>query len=443
MTFQINKNGFKGYDMEQIVINGGNKLFGNVEISGMKNAALPIIIASILTEDVCVIENLPCISDVTLSLEILRTMGADVKMLGKNTVQIDAKHIEGGTSPYNLVSMMRGSTYLIGAELGRFGTAKVGWPGGCDFGERPIDQHIKGFTALGAKVNVENGFIYADAPEGLAGAQIYFDVVSVGATINIMLAAVKAEGTTIIDNAAREPHIVDLANFFNTCGAQISGAGTSVIKIKGVKELHGCTYAIIPDMIEASTFMTAVAATGGSIRITGVIPKHLEIISAKLVEMGVNVEAFDDSIVVKREGEINGVNVKTLPYPGFPTDMHPQMSALFCFANGQGSVSEGIWENRFRYVDELRKMGAQITVDGKTATVVGGHPMTGAPVRATDLRAGAAMIIAGLAATGKTEISNIASIERGYDNVVGKFKALGADISKRNYPDEVELKKAN
>ena len=319
----------------------------------------------------------------------------------------------------------------------------MGWPGGCDFGERPIDQHIKGFSALGAKVSVENGYIYADAPDGLVGTQMYFDVVTVGATINIMLAAVKAEGTTIIDNAAREPHIVDLANFFNTCGAKISGAGTSVIKIKGVKELHGCTYAIIPDMIEAGTFMTAVAATGGNVRITNVIPKHLEIISAKLVEMGVNVEEFDDTIVVKREGDINGVGVKTLPYPGFPTDMHPQMSALFCFASGQGSVSEGIWENRFRYVDELRKMGAQITVDGKTATITGGNPMTGAPVKATDLRAGAAMIIAGLAAKGTTEIGNIGSIERGYDNVVEKFRALGADIQKRYYPDDNEMKKAN
>ncbi len=430
--------------MEQIVINGGRSLFGNVEISGMKNAALPIIIACILTEDVCVIENLPCISDVTLSLEILKSMGANIKMLGKNTVEIDTRHLEGGKSPYDLVSKMRGSTYLIGAELGRFGAAKVGWPGGCDFGERPIDQHIKGFSALGAKVNVENGYIYADASAGLVGNQIYFDVVTVGATINIMLAAVKAEGTTIIDNAAREPHIVDLANFFNTCGAKISGAGTSVIKIKGVKELHGCSYAIIPDMIEAGTFMTAVAATGGNVRITNVIPKHLEIISAKLVEMGVNVEEFDDSIVVKREGAINGVNVKTLPYPGFPTDMHPQMSALFCFANGMGSVSEGIWENRFRYVDELRKMGAQISVDGKTATITGGNPMTGAPVKATDLRAGAAMIIAGLAAKGRTEIGNIGSIERGYDNVVEKFRALGADISKRYVPDdENTLRKAN
>ncbi len=429
--------------MEQIVINGGNKLFGNVEISGMKNAALPIIIASILTEDVCVIENLPCISDVTLSLEILREMGAKIKMLAKNTVEIDTRHLEGGKSPYDLVSRMRGSTYLIGAELGRFGRAKVGWPGGCDFGERPIDQHIKGFSALGAKVNVENGYIYADAAEGLVGNQIYFDVVTVGATINIMLAAVKAEGTTIIDNAAREPHIVDLANFFNTCGAKISGAGTSVIKIKGVKELHGCTYAIIPDMIEAGTFMTAVAATGGSVRITNVIPKHLEIISAKLVEMGVNVEEFDDAIIVKRDGDINGVAVKTLPYPGFPTDMHPQMSALFCFANGQGSVSEGIWENRFRYVDELRRMGAQINVEGKTAIITGGNPMTGAPVKATDLRAGAAMIIAGLAAKGTTEIGNIGSIERGYDNVVEKFTSLGADIKKRYIPDDIEIKKAN
>lgn len=428
--------------MEKIVIEGGNPLYGEVEINGMKNAALPIILASILTRDKCVIEHLPAISDVTLALEILRSMGAGVKMLNKTTVEIDSTHVRGGSSPYELVSKMRGSTYLIGAELGRFGAARVGWPGGCDFGVRPIDQHIKGFEAMGAEVEIENGYIVANAPEGLHGASIYFDCVTVGATINVMIAAVLAKGNTVIDNAAREPHIVDLANFLNTCGAKITGAGTGVIRISGVEKLHGCTYTIIPDMIEAGTYMAAVAATGGKVRITNVIPKHLEIISAKLEEMGATIEEEDDSITISRTGGLRRANIKTLPYPGFPTDMHPQMSAVLCCAKGTSMVSEGIWENRFRYVEELHKMGADISVDGRTATIFGVERLSGAPVRAVDLRAGAAMIIAALAADGRTEISGIGSIERGYDDIVGKLKRLGANIKKIYCSDEGELLEA-
>ena len=428
--------------MEKIIIEGGTPLYGEVEINGMKNAALPIILASILTEDKCVIEHLPAISDVSLALEILRSMGAGVKMLNRTTVEIDTTHIRGGNSPYDLVSKMRGSTYLIGAELGRFGAARVGWPGGCDFGVRPIDQHIKGFEALGAEVDIENGYIVANAPDGLRGGQVYFDCVTVGATVNVMIAAVLAKGNTVIDNAAREPHIVDLANFLNTCGAKITGAGTSVIRISGVEKLHGCTYTIIPDMIEAGTYMAAVAATGGRVRITNVIPKHLEIISAKLEEMGATIEEDGDSITISRLGDLRRANIKTLPYPGFPTDMHPQMSAVLCCAKGTSIVSEGIWENRFRYVDELLKMGADITVDGRTATIQGVERLSGAPVRAVDLRAGAAMLIAGLAAEGRTEVSGIGSIERGYDDIVGKLTRLGANVKKVYCSDENELREA-
>ena len=418
--------------MEKYLINGGNELYGDVEISGMKNAALPIVIASILTKEKCVIENLPAISDVKKSLDILSAMGAVITYKGKNSVEIDSTDVKGGISPYDIVSKMRGSTYLIGAELARFGKAKVGWPGGCDFGIRPIDQHVKGFEALGAKITVdsENGYIYADAENGLHGNSVYFDVVSVGATVNVMIAAVLAKGKTIIDNAAREPHIVDLANFFNTCGAKITGAGTSVIKIQGVEKLHGCTYAIIPDMIEAGTFMAAAAATGGKINVRGIIPKHMESVSAKLEEMGVVIIEHDDYITVERNKPLRQIQIKTLPYPGFPTDMHPQFTAVLCTANGTSVVTEGVWENRFRYVEELAKMGADIRVDGVTAKIIGVPELHGAEVKAVDLRGGAAMIIAGLTATGETKITNIVSIERGYDDIIGKLTSLGANIRK-------------
>lgn len=431
--------------MEKIVVRGGKPLFGNVEISGMKNAALPIIYACVLVKNKCIIENIPAVRDVTVSFGILRSMGASIRMLSKNTYEIDCTNIDIDSVPVDAFRKMRASYYLLGAELGRFGRAKVGFPGGCDFGERPIDQHIKGFEALGGVVDLENGNIAMEAQNGkLTGTNIFFDLVSVGATINIMLAAATAEGTTIIDNAAREPHIVDLANFLNTCGANIRGAGTDMIKIKGVPSLHGCTYAIIPDMIEAGTFMIAAAATRGCVRINNVIPKHLESIAAKLDEIGVTVEELDDAVLVKGTADMTRTSVKTHPYPGFPTDMHPQMTVLLSQAKGVSYITEGVYENRFRYVDELRRMGAQIKVDGRTAIIEGGSELSAAPVKAMDLRGGVAMIIAGLIANGETEVEDIHLIERGYDDIVGKLQRIGADIRKVIVPDEENsIPKAN
>jgi UDP-N-acetylglucosamine 1-carboxyvinyltransferase len=431
--------------MEKIVIEGGVALNGTVEISGMKNAALPIIYACLLVKDKCVIENIPNIRDVSLSLDILRKMGAKIKSVDATTVEIDCTSAVGGTSQYDLVRQMRASYYLLGAELGRFGKAHVGCPGGCDFDVRPIDQHIKGFEALGAKVEIEGGYVDVKTPAGLRSANIFFDFSTVGATINILLAAVTIPGVTIIDNAAKEPHIVDLANFLNTCGANIRGAGTDMIKITGVSELHGCTYAIIPDMIEAGSFMIAAAATHGNVRINNVIPKHLESITAKLVEIGVSVEELDDSIIVKSSGKLNKTNIKTLPYPGFPTDMQPQMTVLLTLAEGVSHVSEGIYDTRFRHVEELNRMGAEIKVDGKTAIVEGGamSALSGAPVKAMDLRAGVALIIAGLIAKGKTEITGIVYIERGYDDIVSKMRGLGAKIKKVYVPEDNQFQKVN
>ncbi|HHW24334.1 MAG TPA: UDP-N-acetylglucosamine 1-carboxyvinyltransferase [Bacillota bacterium] len=430
--------------MEKIVINGGRPLYGDIEVSGMKNAAGAILIATLLVSDKCIIENLPCINDVATTLEILRHMNVEVRMLDKNTVEIDTRNAIGGTSPLDLVRRMRSSYYLYGAELGRYGRAYAGYPGGCDFGVRPIDQHIKGFEALGATVTCEGGYVEAVAPSGgLRGANIFFDLNTVGGTINVMLAAVRAKGTTIIENAAREPHVVDVANFLNTCGANITGAGTDTIRIKGVDKLKGCTYAIIPDMIEAGTYMIAAAATKGRLRIKNVIPKHLESISAKLEEMGVSVEMGDDYVTVWRDGPLYRVNVKTLPYPGFPTDMQPQMCVLMCLADGVSYLNESIFENRFRYVEELKRMGANIKVDGHTAIIEGGTPLSAAQVHAHDLRAGAALVIAGLATEGRTEIEEIQHIERGYDNLVGKLQSVGADIRKVILPDSYGLAKAN
>ncbi len=430
--------------MEKYVINGGKPLHGSVDISGMKNAAVAVIFAAILTEDICVIENVPDIIDVRVSLEILSSMGVGVRRLKKDTIEINSKHCRGGTSPYELVRKMRASYYLLGAELGRFGRAYVAYPGGCDFGVRPIDQHIKGLEALGTKVYVEGGYIEAVAPrDGLRGANVFFDINTVGGTINLILAAARAQGTTIIENAAREPHIVDVANFLNTCGAKITGAGTDTIKVRGVSDLHGCTYTIIPDMIEAGTFMVAAAATGGCVRIQNVIPKHLESITAKLMEMNARVSVGDDYVEVSRSEKLHRVNIKTLPYPGFPTDMQPQICVLMCLADGISMLSESVWDNRFRYVEELRRMGASIKVDGKTALVEGGAPLSGAHVRATDLRAGAALVIAGLATAGKTEIDEIYLIERGYDDIVNKLSGLGADIRKVILPDPALYDRAN
>lgn len=428
--------------MEKIIINGAKPLHGTIEVSGAKNAALPILLAALMVDDKCVIENVPCISDVTLSLEILSSMGCRIRMLTKNTVEIDSRFATGGVSPYDLVRRMRGSYYLIGAELGRWGRAYVGLPGGCDIGIRPIDQHIKGFRALGAEISVEGGYVKASADE-LSGASIYFDNVTVGGTINVMIAAARAKGTTVIENAAREPHIVDLANFLNSCGAKITGAGTDVIKIKGVDKLYGSTYAIIPDMIEAGTYMCAAAATRGRLRVNNVIPKHLESISAKLEEMGVEIIENDDSVEVCGNGELRRVNIKTLPYPGFPTDMNPQIGVLLCLAKGVSCLTESIYDNRFKYVEELKRMGASITVDGSTAIIEGGGILSAAPVKALDLRAGAAMIIAGLAARGRTEIEDIHFIERGYDDIVGKLRSVGADIKKVIIPSAVSFEKAN
>jgi UDP-N-acetylglucosamine 1-carboxyvinyltransferase len=422
--------------MNKIIVKGGNALNGTIDISGMKNAALPILMGCLLVEDKCIIENLPEIDDVTLSLKILKAMGLEVRMIDRNTVEIDSTFAVGGTAPIELVRKMRASYYLLGAELGRFGRAYVGYPGGCDFGVRPIDQHVKGFEALGAEVNVEGGYVEVVAKEGIKASNIFFDVITVGGTMNVMLAAVKAEGTTVIENAAREPHIVDLANFLNSCGAKISGAGTDTIKIKGVERLHGCTYAIIPDMIEAGTYMLAAAATKGCLKITNVIPKHLESITAKLVEMGVKVEDGDDEITVTYQGTLNRINVKTMPYPGFPTDMQPQMGLLLSLASGVSCLSEGVYDNRFRYFEELKRMGANVKVDGRTAVIEGVERLSPATIKAVDLRAGAAMVLAGLATSGTTYIEDIHHIERGYDDICGKLRLVGADIRRETKPDD-------
>lgn len=429
--------------MEKIVINGGQPLHGDIEVSGAKNAAVAVIFACLLVKEKIVLENIPPILDVSVSLEILRSMGVKVKMLKKDVVEIDASNVVQGSSPAELVRRMRASYYLIGAELGRFGKASVDYPGGCDFGVRPIDQHIKAFTSLGADVVVDNGRIEVSTVNGIQGTEVFFDVVTVGATMNLMIAAVCANGTTVIENAAREPHVVDLANFLNSCGANIKGAGTGTIKIKGVEELHGCTYAIIPDMIEAGTYMIAAAATGGKMKISNVIPKHLESVTAKLKEMGVAVSEGDDYIIVSAVPELKRVNIRTLPYPGFPTDMQPQMCVLLCLAKGVSLLNEGVWDSRFRYVEELKRMGANIKVDGKTAVVEGVEKLSNAKVRAVDLRAGAAMVIAGLATKGTTEIEDIHYIERGYDNIVGKLSAVGASIKKVVIPDENVFDMAN
>ncbi len=415
--------------MDKYVIHGGKPLKGEVTISGAKNAALAIIAASILAEDRCVIENVPDISDVNIMFQILQMMGAPVRMLSPGTVEIDTTNIMLPVVPYELARQMRASYYFLGALLGRCSHASVSMPGGCDFGLRPIDQHIKAFEAMEAVASIDHGMINVSA-EQLLGAHIYFDVVTVGATINAMLAAVKAKGLTILENAAKEPHIVDLANFLNSMGADIRGAGTDVIKIHGVEEMHGADYSIIPDQIEAGTFMVAAAATHGEVLIKNVIPKHLESIAEKLLRVGASVTEYDDSVLVVGSPTLQRVNVKTLPHPGFPTDMQPQITTLLTQAEGTSIVTEGIWPNRFRYVDELRRMGAKIQVDGVVAVVEGPIELTGAPVKATDLRAGAAMLIAACCAKGATEIEDIYHIERGYENIVEKFVSLGADIRK-------------
>ena len=430
---------WKVHIVEKYVIKGGASLHGEVEINGAKNAAVAIIPAALMVNGVCRIENVPQISDTDMLLTILSELGAKIRYINKSTVEIDCTNVRNQDAPYDLMRKIRASYYLIGAMLGRFGSAKTTMPGGCNFGVRPIDQHIKGMTALGADVEVKNGFVYADARDGkLHGARIYLDKVSVGATMNIILAAALAQGRTIIENAAREPHIVDLANFLNSMGADIRGAGTDTVKINGVEKLHGGTYAIIPDQIEAGTYMVAAAATGGEVLVKNIIPRHLECISAKLRETGTIVQEYGDSVLVKGASVLRRANVKTLPYPGFPTDMQPQMGALLCLAEGTSVITEGIYDNRFKYVNELRKMGAEIQVDGRVAVIEGGKCLTGALVKACDLRAGAAMVIAGMCASGTTVVEEIHYIERGYENFVGKLQALGADIELVDFPDEPE-----
>ena len=423
--------------MNKYMIRGGRELYGEITVSGAKNAAVAIIPAALLVDGVCRIENIPQISDVTLFFSILEELGARVRVLNRHAIEIDCRAIHSTRPSYDLARRIRASYYLLGALLGRFGQATVAMPGGCNFGVRPIDQHIKGFTTMGADVSVEGGFIHTAARGGrLTGAPVYLDVVSVGATMNIMMAAVLAQGTTTIENAAKEPHIVDLANFLNSMGAEIMGAGTDVIKIRGVWRRSGGSYSIIPDQIEAGTYMTAVAAAGGEVLIRNVIPKHLECITAKLLEMGVDVEERDDAVLVRRHGKLTRTNVKTLPYPGFPTDMQPQIAAVLCLAEGTSVLTEGVWDNRYRYVDEFRRMGAQIQVDGKIAVIEGVEKLTGARIQACDLRAGAAMVIAGLAAQGTTEIGCIHHIERGYEDIVRKLSGVGADIRVVVTPDE-------
>ena len=411
------------------MIRGGRELFGEVTVSGAKNAAVAIIPAALLVDGVCRIENIPQISDVTLFFSILEELGAKVRVLNQHAIEIDCHAIHSTRPSYDLARRIRASYYLLGALLGRFGQATVAMPGGCNFGVRPIDQHIKGFTTMGAEVSVEGGFIHTAAKNGrLVGAPVYLDVVSVGATMNIMMAAALAEGTTTIENAAKEPHIVDLANFLNSMGADIRGAGTDSIRIQGVERLHGGTYSVIPDQIEAGTYMAACAAAGGEVRLANVIPRHLECISAKLREMGVTVVEGGDSVLVRSNGRLRHTNVKTQPYPGFPTDMQPQISVALCLADGTSVVTEGVYDNRYKYIQELGRMGADAQVDGCTAIINGVEGLHGAEVRACDLRAGAAVVIAGLCATGETVVTDIRFIERGYENFVGKLRGVGADI---------------
>ena len=426
--------------MNQYLIRGGRPLFGEITISGAKNAAVAIIPAALLVDGVCRIENIPQISDVTLLLNILEELGARVRVLNRHAVELDCHAIRSTHPSYDLARRIRASYYLIGALLGRFGEAAVAMPGGCDFGVRPIDQHIKGFCAMGAEVKVESGFIQACAKSGrLTGTSVYLDVVSVGATMNIMMAAVLAKGSTVIENAAKEPHIVDLANFLNSMGADVKGAGTDTIKIRGVDHLAGGSYGIIPDQIEAGTYMAAVAAAGGQLLLKNIIPKHMDCISAKLMEMGVAVEENDDTLLVRRSEPLQKANVKTLPYPGFPTDMQPQIAAVLSLAQGTSLVTEGVYgANRFKYVDELKRLGAHIQVDGKVAVIEGVDQLVGAPIQACDLRAGAALVIAGLAAKGTTELSCVQYIERGYEDLVGKLRAVGADIAMVDVPEESE-----
>ena len=413
--------------MEHFIISGQRPLSGKVHISGAKNAAVAIIPAALASDGVCTIENLPEIEDVANYIAALKKLGAKCKLINDSTLRIDARNIRPAIVTADILKDMRASYYLLGALLGRLGHAQVPLPGGCNFGLRPIDQHIKGFEALGARVVIEHGMVKVSA-EKLVGSNVYLDMASVGATINIMLAAVYAQGTTIIENAAKEPHIVDCANFLNMCGASIKGAGTDIIRIVGTKRMEGCSYAIIPDQIEAGTYMIAGAITGGDVTVCNVIPKHMESLTAKLAEMGCETQSGDDWIRVKSSDKLNAVNIKTIYYPGFPTDLQPQMTALLASAHGTSQVTEGVFPNRFQYVDQLVRLGVKIKIEGRMAVVEGPARLTGANVVATDLRAGASLVVAALASKGVTKISNIHYIDRGYQDLEQKLSSLGASI---------------
>ena len=423
--------------MEQFVIKGGRPLVGTVEIGGAKNAALAILAASLMTSETISIDNLPNVTDINALLEAIERIGGHVEHTGPHSVKLNCAHIDSFNIDCDCIRKIRASYYLLGALLGRYKRATVPLPGGCNIGNRPIDLHLKGFRSLGAKIDISHGMIVADSEE-LKGAHIYLDSVSVGATINIMMAASMAKGNTVIENAAKEPHVVDTANFLNSMGASIKGAGTDVIRIKGVEKLHGTEYSIIPDQIEAGTYMFAAAATGGDVTIKNIIPKHLESISAKLIEVGCDITEFDDSIRLVCNGRLSHTQVRTLPYPGFPTDMQPQMVVAIGMSEGTSIVTESIFENRFKYVDELTKMGANIKVEGNTAIINGVDGYSGARVAAPDLRAGAALVIAGLAADGITVVDDITYVERGYENMELKLQNLGALIKKVKSEKEIQ-----
>ncbi|MGI6118937.1 MAG: UDP-N-acetylglucosamine 1-carboxyvinyltransferase [Bilifractor sp.] len=423
--------------MDKYVIRGGIPLAGEVEIGGAKNAALAILTAAIMTDEPVTIDNIPDVSDTNVLLEAISVIGATVKRVDRHTAVINGVTIQSVCVDYEYIKKIRASYYLLGALLGKYKRAEVPLPGGCNIGSRPIDQHLKGFRALGAKVEIRNGNIVASA-ERLHGAHIFMDMVSVGATINIMMAAVLAEGETIIENSAREPHVVDVANFLNCLGANIKGAGTDVIRIRGVKSLHKCSYTIVPDMIEAGTYMLAAAATRGDVLVKNVIPKHLEAMTAKLIEIGCEVEEFDDAVRVTCRQRLGRTHVKTLPYPGFPTDMQPQMSVVLSLAKGTSIVTESIFENRFKYADELMRMGANIKIEGNTAIIDGVEKLSGARISAPDLRAGAALVIAGLAAEGCTVIDDIVYIQRGYEDFPGKLRGIGAEIEQVSEEREIQ-----
>lgn len=423
--------------MDQYIIKGGNPLVGEVEIGGAKNAALPIISAAIMTDETVTLENLPDVNDINVLLDAISKIGAQVERVDRHTVKINGSTILDCSVDYEYIKKIRASYYLLGALLGKYRKAEVPLPGGCNIGSRPIDQHLKGFRAIGAKVDIRHGSIIANA-ENMRGANIYLDMVSVGATINIMMAASMADGRTVIENAAKEPHVVDVANFLNSMGAKIKGAGTDVIRIQGVSKLHKTTYTIVPDMIEAGTFMVAAAATKGDIMVKNVIPKHMEAVTAKLEEIGCEVEEFDDSIRVVASRRLTRTHVKTQPYPGYPTDMQPQIGVVLALAQGTSILTESIFENRFKYIDELARMGADVKVEGNTAIINGVEGFTGARVSSPDLRAGAALVIAGLAAEGITIVDDIIYILRGYEDFEQKLKSLGGEIERVSSEKDIQ-----